>query len=99
MIDWLNQIYPDHPVSENMEGNIYLLRQMDGNEEIKKWLKQNFDPIFQHELNDWNTNEDNWPKNRTFKLFQEWFEFEVFSMIFDLEESKITKEDSAMAPY
>lgn len=71
MIDWLNQIYPDHPVSENMEGNIYLLRQMDGNEEIKKWLKQNFDPIFQHELNDWNTNEDNWPKNRTFKLFQE----------------------------
>jgi hypothetical protein len=46
---------------------------MDSNEAIEKWLQRNFDRIFQNELNDWHTDEKDWPQKRTFKIFLEWF--------------------------
>lgn len=92
LFDWINFIYPESPVSEKEEGNIYLIREKDSNEAIEKWLKRNFDQIFQNELNDWHTDEKDWPQKRTFKIFQEWFEYEIHSMVLDLEETDITKE-------
>ncbi len=90
--DWLNDLYPDYPVTDKEEANIYLIREMDSNEQIERWLKKNFERIFQNELNDWHTDEDDWPENRTFGTFQEWFGYEIHSMILDLEETMITKE-------
>lgn len=43
LFDWINFIYPDSPVSEKGEGNIYLNREKDNNVAIEKWLKRNFD--------------------------------------------------------
>ena len=90
--DWINEIYPDEPITKIEEGNIYLIREKDSNEAIERWLKQNFDRIFQNELNDWHTDEKDWPRKRTFKIFQEWFEYEIHSMVLDLEETDITKD-------
>jgi len=92
LFDWINEIYPDSPVSEKEEGNIYLIREMVSNEAIEKWLKRNFEQIFQNELNDWHTEEKDWPQKRTFMIFQEWFEYEIHSMVLDLEETDITKD-------
>jgi hypothetical protein len=92
LFDWVNSIYPDRPVDTREEGNIYLIRERDSNEEIEKWLKRNFDKIFQNELNDWYTDEGVWPQKRTFKMFQQWFDYEIHSMILDLEETEITKD-------
>ena len=92
LLDWVKYIYPDDPLTETEEGNIYLIREKESNEEIEKWLKRNFDKIFQNELNDWHTDEKHWPQKRTFKLFQEWFEYEIHSMVLDLEDTRITKE-------
>lgn len=91
-LDWINNLYPEYNVSNAFESNIYLVLEMESNEDIEKWLKRNFDKIFQNELNDWHTNEDNWPVKRTFKIFQEWFTFEINSMIIDLEKTEIIKE-------
>lgn len=92
LLDWVNFIYPDDPITETEEGTIYLIRERESNEEIEKWLKRNFDKIFQNELNDWHTDEEEWPQKRTFKLFQEWFDYEIHSMILDLEDTRITKD-------
>jgi hypothetical protein len=91
--DWLNNLFKDEdPVSEMEENNIYLIREMAGNDDIKKWIKKNFDSLFSNELNDWYSDESAWPANRTYKMFCEWFDVEVHSMILDLEEFPVSKD-------
>jgi hypothetical protein len=43
-------------------------------------------------LNNWHTDEKDWIQKRTYKLFTEWFDIEIHSMILDLEETAITKD-------
>jgi hypothetical protein len=91
--DWVNKVFKDEdPVTEKDENNIYLIREMDSNEDIKKWIKKNFDDLFVNELNDWYADESGWPANRTYKMFCEWFDVEIHSMILDLEEFPVTKD-------
>lgn len=91
--DWLNKIFKDeHPITEKEDNNIYLIREMDNNEDIKKWIKKNFDNLFINELNDWYTDESAWPTNRTYKMFSQWFDVEIHSIILDLEEFPVIKD-------
>jgi len=91
--DWTQQVFIDiDGATEMEEHNIYLVREMDNNEDVKKWIKKNFDKLFVNELNDWDTDESDWPAPRTYKMFCEWFDIEIHSMILDLEESPVTKE-------
>lgn len=90
---WQNQVFPDEePIHELDENNIYLIREMDSNETIKKWLKNNFDDVFTNELNDWSADKVTWPKNRNYKMFTDWFTIEIHSMVLDLEEFPVTKD-------
>ena len=90
--NWVNAVFPDDaPMTQSDENNIYLLREMDNNQKTRNWIKHNFDKIFSNELNDWCMDETEWPQKRTFKMFSEWFDIEVNSMVLDLEESPITK--------
>ncbi|MEI6091434.1 MAG: hypothetical protein WCR42_13350 [bacterium] len=91
-LDWINNIYPESPLEKPEEGNIYLVREKDFIEEIEKWLKRHFDEIFQNELNDWHTDQNDWPQKRTFKIFTEWFDYEIHTMILDIEDTIIEKE-------
>lgn len=89
--NWINSLYPDTPVNTLEESNVYLIRSLKNHEEIENWLRRNFDKIFQNELNDWHTDEKGWPQKRSFKIFKEWFEYEIRSMILDLEKTIIKK--------
>lgn len=92
--DWLNSVFPEDASQEQLEeNNIYLIREMDSNETIKKWIKVNFENLFENELNEWYTDEKVWPQNRTYKLFQAWFDVEIHSMILDVEEFPVTKDE------
>lgn len=91
--NWHNDVFPkDKPIHELDDNTIYLIREMDSNQGIRTWLKKNFGDIFVNELNDWSTNKESWPKNRTYKMFADWFDVEVHSMVLDLEESPVTKD-------
>ncbi len=90
--DWLNSIYPeDEQYSSLVDNNIYLIREMEDNEAILKWLRKNYEKIFINELNDWYTNEDRWPENRTFIMFTEWFDIEICSTVLELEDFPVSK--------
>lgn len=92
-IDWANSVFNDKPTDfSNEENNIYLIREMGSNEEIAKWIRRNFDQIFQNELNDWCTDQKRWPQKRTYKLFTEWFDVEISSMVLDLEDEPVEKD-------
>lgn len=93
LFNWINFIYPDEPVEAgDDEGTVYLVKEKNSNEAIEKWLKKNYDKIFQNELNNWHTDENDWPHKRTYKLFKDWFDVEIHTMILDLEEIAITKD-------
>ncbi len=55
--DWFNKLFKDDRLLSDLsdldENNIYLIRDMDNIEDVKKWIKKNFDKIFDNELNDW----------------------------------------------
>ncbi|MBK6627085.1 MAG: hypothetical protein IPJ87_13325 [Flavobacteriales bacterium] len=91
--DWSRTAFADGKgASERDECNIYLIREMGSNADVERWVKKHFDELFVNELNDWCTDEERWPKDRTYKMFAAWFEVEVHSMVLDLEEGPVTKE-------
>lgn len=90
--DWVNSLYNDGDTfDEKDECNIYLIREMSSNDDVLQWVKKHFDQLFENELNDWNTDEERWPQDRTYTLFQAWFDVEVHSMVLDLEDGPVTK--------
>ena len=91
--DWIDSIYPDDDPTVNRkdEFNVYLVQELDSNEEVLRYIKFNFEKIFANELNDWNTDINEWPDRRTLKMFLDWFDLEINSMVLDLEEYEITK--------
>lgn len=88
--DWINALYPEDPVNEADEPNIYLIN--DDIDDVEKWLKKKFDKFFTMELEDWHTNTKEWPQKRSYKMFKQWFSVDVSSMIYDMENSPVYKE-------
>ncbi|WP_345552477.1 hypothetical protein [Microbulbifer aestuariivivens] len=66
------------------ERTVYLIPEYDDDLQAMEILSSCFDVIFEAELNGWHTDENAWPKNRTFKMFRDWFSLEFHSMVTDL---------------
>ncbi len=89
--DWIAYVDPEFPVVINDEGTLYLIKEQKTKAKIESWLKKNFDQLFKNELNDFHTDEKDWPQKRTYKIFQEWFSVEISSLIVDLQDTDIVK--------
>lgn len=91
--EWLrkeegNSLFPQ----EILESHVYLLEEKNSNEEIEFWLRDNYDEIFQLELESWFADKKQWPKERSYELFKAWFDVTYQSMIYDLENHPIEKD-------
>jgi hypothetical protein len=86
----INALYTDMP-EDGKETTVYLVKEREGDGSTEKWLKKNFSDVFENELNDHHTDEEDWPQNRTYKLFTEWFDTEIHTTVLDMEESPIKK--------
>jgi len=95
-IDWANALDDDGPklTDEHLpERAVYLIDDIDdflGEKEAI--IKRYFGEIFEQELVAWHRVESEWPANRNFATFMEWFEVEVHSMILDLGHGRIDTE-------
>jgi hypothetical protein len=91
-IDWNNRLFPDMPMHENMlgESKTYLINQLfdDAEKAVKKYYKE----IFEAELEGICIDENEWPDKRTFKLFNEWFNYEVSDWVMDLSRQPMQSE-------
>jgi hypothetical protein len=98
LIDWINYIFPDKPFSnidplQHDGGNIYLLPEKERVDQSMNYLKRNFRNIFENELWDWCTDDTQWPKNITWKLFTEWFHFSIQSVVLDISKEPLEKDE------
>ena len=90
--DWLTSVDKTTVVKESeQDHDVYLLPDFETIEEMEKWLKTNFDDLFTDQMNNWWTDENSLVQNRNFKMFKEWFDFSMHTMIWDTLEEEIEK--------
>jgi hypothetical protein len=98
-VDWVNRHNEEE--YEVLEEDIYSQKTLymvepldyDSFSEINELVKKKHRDIFINELWAWYEDEEYIPKNITYELFNEWFEFEFVEMCFDTLKSKIDIED------
>jgi hypothetical protein len=95
-IDWANSVVDEdeqYSVDDfSTDLNVILLPETDSDEHAKAVLKEMCLEVFEIELSCWITDDTMWPENITYKMFQEWFDVEFHSMVFDPFQDDIEKE-------
>lgn len=72
--------------------SVYLVPEDPTEEHETPPLEDFFETIFNQELEDWCTDESQWPQTRDFATFQKWFEITADSMVIDLGRGPIRIE-------
>jgi len=73
------------------EKHVYLI-EWSYEEEIVDILEPHYLKIFEYELLIWNSHKNEWPQNRTYETFIEWFDIMLCDEIVDLVREKIASE-------
>jgi hypothetical protein len=100
-VQWINDADPYHDDPQislegvNHDRTVYLIsdRDADDDKALARWIKANYEVLFEAELEGWYTDESLWPQQRTFKLFQKWFEVECHTMIEDTAGTPIEDDE------
>jgi hypothetical protein len=87
-VDWITNLYPEN-ADEKLEVNTYLISE--DVEDVETWLKKKYDKLFMLELEAWSTNKKEWPQKRNFKMFKQWFQIDLSTMVYDLENEPVYK--------
>jgi len=73
------------------EGTVYLIPEVDAGPDA--WLRRNYKAIFENELNGWCTDDSLWPEDRSFKVFQEFFNIKFCSIVLDMGKGAIALDN------
>lgn len=100
-IDWINEADPTPSIDRiteetvNHDRLVYLIRSedADSDDDVLAWVKENFEVLWETELEGWYTDESLWPTNRTWKEFQKWFQIEWHTMLEDTVDEPVFDED------
>jgi hypothetical protein len=100
-VDWVNAVdpVPTSAVSVadlNVESTVYLL-EVEDESELEVWLGLNGNTLFEEILNDWYTDPDLWPQDRSLAMFKNWCSFELHSVIVDTGRSPLEDDEADYA--
>jgi hypothetical protein len=95
--EWANSVDDQEPKlsleSPHVEYTVYLIGNVANDRGVAAALKEHYAEIFEEELAVWMQDEKTWPKNRDYRMFREWFEVKVSSMVLDLGNDRIEVEE------
>ena len=66
------------------EPTIYLIPECDTDKEVADVLRELCDEIFEEQLAGWYGDTSTWPRNRSYEVFCDWFDYQHHSMLVDL---------------
>jgi hypothetical protein len=97
LINWINTLDSDRSLTlEEYSGHdraqVYLVPEFDHETEVLSWLEEDFEEWFDDLLNGYSTNEADWPKNRTWKMMNDFFDISYQSLVFDMLDEPIQKD-------
>jgi len=84
---------PAHAAGLRDDVSVYLVPEDPLEEQETPPLTDFFVEVFEHELEDWCTDEALWPAQRDFETFQAWFEVTGQSIVLDLGRGAIRGEE------
>jgi len=98
LFDWVNNIFPEEAMSmdtlnKHDESTVYLIPEFDSTEESIFFLKENFDYFLDEILFGWCVDEGQWPCNRSWDLFERFVDYSIQSVVQDVVEGDISKEE------
>ena len=84
-IDWAASL-GDTGMLPSVDGEhtVYLIPEYDDDLDALEALSNCYGAIFELELAGWHPDEVQWPRNRTFAMFRDWFVIEFHSVVKDL---------------
>ena len=95
--DWANSLDDDGPRFECSEASdeltVFLGPDLDTFEEIAAFVEKHFDFFFEHWLNGWSLDPGQWPQRRTRRMFHDWFDVRIHTMVEDVIEAPYELED------
>ncbi len=90
-INWCSDLFAEELDYEILrETRVYLVSEDIKNLEV--WIRKKYSKIFEFELDSWRTDKKKWPQRRNFKMFKEWFRYDVTTTIFDFEKTPVSKQ-------
>jgi len=100
LLDWLQAEDPDSadmtlPDLER-DPSIYLLPEVDSDDEAAHFLAGYCGDIFEEQLAGWLTEPECWPKDRGFDNFKRWFQYSFHSMVIDLSDAPLVSIDMSV---
>ena len=94
-IDWANSMDDGGPLGnlEDMRQDppAYLVDNVESREDLSRVLDFCWEPIFEEQLGRWMRDPDVWPKQITREIFVEWFDCELYVMVWDVVGTQITE--------
>ncbi len=96
-VDWINGLPGNKKVvtleEVHEEKDVFLMydSEIDENKEIH--FLDIMDFMFEFELNEWTIDPSEWPRDRSEKVFREWFDVEIMSLAIDPYDEIIEDED------
>ena len=92
-LDWL---HPSGGLSlEDLrrEPTVYLLPQCESEEEARQCLQEVCRQIFEEQLDGWYRVPSSWPTRRDLNAFGHWFEWSFHSVVVDLADDPLLREE------
>lgn len=84
-LDWAESLNDGGTVpTVDGEKTVHLLPVNESDDDGSQTIEQCFEGLFESELAAWHEIEADWPQNRTYAMFQEWFSVEWHSLVVDL---------------
>jgi hypothetical protein len=96
-LDWLHRADPTSAALSledlRREPTIYLLPEYNIEQEARGYLREYCSQIFEEQLDGWYRVPSTWPVDRTFDSFNRWFEYRFHSMLVDLCDEPVTRDE------
>jgi hypothetical protein len=88
MLEWLHQ-HPEVQASFSLSDlqsdcTALLIPPFESPRQAKEYIKQSYLEIFEGELISWGLAKTSWPTDRTFELFNDWFNIDFHSVVLDM---------------
>jgi hypothetical protein len=95
-LDWLHAVDPSsHGITlldMGRDPTIYLIPECDTDEELVDVLRELCEEIFEEQLAGWYRVSSSWPRDRSYEVFCQWFDYRHHSMLVDLCDEPLTHD-------
>ena len=96
-LEWLHRADPTSSglslKDPRQEPTVYLLPECENEEEAREWIEKLCGQIFEEQLDGWYRVPSSWPSRRDTDTFDRWFEWSFHSVVVDLCDDPLLREE------